>query len=159
MDIVCTETRSRLMSGIRNKNTKPEILIRKTLHTLGFRYRLHVKDLPGKPDIVLPKYKAVIQINGCFWHGHDCHLFKWPATRKEFWEEKITGNRDRDTKNNAALERLGWKILVIWECAVRGKHRLPLEQVASLMETWLQVGDVSLELTGMKSNSKVPLTL
>lgn len=100
VDIVDVSTRSRMMAGIKNRNTKPEILIRKLLHKKGFRFRLHVKDLPGKPDIVLPKYKALIFVNGCFWHGHiNCHLFKLPATRTEFWQAKITRNQANDCKS------------------------------------------------------------
>ena len=110
MDVVTPAVRSRMMSGIRGKNTKPELLIRKALFAQGFRYRLHDKLLPGKPDLVFPKYHAVIQINGCFWHGHDCSLFKWPSSSSEFWREKITGNRQRDAANCQELERLGWLI-------------------------------------------------
>lgn len=88
-DVVTPEKRSKMMSGIQGKNTKPELTIRKGLHALGFRYRLHGKTLPGKPDLVFPKYKAVIFIHGCFWHAHHCHLFKWPSTRVDFWQEKI----------------------------------------------------------------------
>ena len=91
-DVVDRKTRSRMMSGIRGKNTRPELLIRKGLHARGFRFRLHDKRLPGKPDLVLPKYSAVIFVHGCFWHGHDCHLFKWPQSRREFWRKKITRN-------------------------------------------------------------------
>ena len=98
-DVVDSKTRSRMMSNIRDRNTKPEIKIRQALHAKGFRYRLHDKKLPGKPDLVFPKYKAVIQINGCFWHGHSCPLFKWPLTRVEFWQNKIGGNIKRDQLN------------------------------------------------------------
>ena len=108
------ETRSRMMSGIHGKNTKPEMLIRKGLHALGFRYRLHSLKLPGKPDIILPKYRAIILINGCFWHAHNCHLFKWPSTRKEFWEAKILSNKKRDLENLKQYSDAGWKTLVIW---------------------------------------------
>ena len=134
-DIVDPETRSRMMSGIRSKDTKPELLIRKGLHRLGFRYRLHVKDLPGKPDLVFPKYKAVILINGCFWHGHDCHLFKMPSTRPDFWKEKIRKNRKRDSEVIDALEKNGWKVLSIWECSMRGKTRLKLDKVLSVADS------------------------
>ncbi|WP_028452547.1 very short patch repair endonuclease [Chitinilyticum aquatile] len=118
-DIVDKATRSRMMSGIRSKDTKPEMLIRKALHARGFRFRLHVKDLPGKPDLVLPKYKAVIFINGCFWHGHDCRYFRLPQTRTEFWRAKIEANRKRDQARLAELQQGGWRILVVWECATR----------------------------------------
>jgi len=118
-DIVDKETRSRMMSGIRGKDTKPEMIVRRALHKAGYRYRLHVKDLPGKPDIVLPKYKTVIFVHGCFWHHHDCKNSKWPKTREEFWRKKIEGNVARDKKAYAELEKLGWKVIVIWECQIR----------------------------------------
>src|SRR5690349_2323893 len=108
MDLVDKQTRSRMMSGIRGRDTQPELLIRKSLHKQGFRYRLHYKDLPGKPDLVFPAYKAIILINGCFWHGHQCHLFKWPATRREFWKTKITANQTRDARNLSTYSELGW---------------------------------------------------
>ena len=152
MDIVPSETRSRMMSGIRGKNTKPELIIRKALHRKGFRFRLYDKTLPGKPDIVLPKYHAVIQIQGCFWHGHDCHLFKWPSSRPEFWKDKIEGNRERDIRNQEALLNLGWRIFTLWECALKGKTRLPFDQVVSLIESWLLVGDDNVELMGIQSS-------
>ena len=99
VDVVSKEKRSKMMSGIRYKDTKPEIIIRKALHAKGFRYSLHNNKLPGKPDIVLPKYNAIIFIHGCFWHQHNCHLFKWPSTRPEFWQNKISGNKERDKQN------------------------------------------------------------
>jgi DNA mismatch endonuclease (patch repair protein) len=136
-DIVDKETRSRMMSGIRGKNTKPEILIRKGLHALGFRYRLHSSKLPGKPDIVLPRYRAIILINGCFWHAHNCHLFKWPSTRKEFWEAKILSNKKRDQENLKQYTNSGWKTLVLWECALKGKARLPVNLVFDLIVHWI----------------------
>ena len=115
-DIVDKATRSRMMSGIRGKNTKPELLVRKALHAQGFRFRLHDKNLPGKPDIVLKKHRTVIFVHGCFWHGHDCKHFKWPKTRPEFWREKIEGNKTRDLKHQQELKELGWNVKVIWEC-------------------------------------------
>ena len=120
-DIVDSKTRSRMMSGIRGKNTKPEILVRKALHAKGYRFRLHDKKLPGKPDIVLPKYKTVIFVHGCFWHKHNCKHFKWPKTRPEFWRDKIVGNTERDKKHIEELQKLGWNIKVIWECEIKDK--------------------------------------
>ena len=136
-DIVNSKKRSQMMSGIRNKNTGPEILIRKNLHSRGFRYRLHGNKLPGKPDIILPRYRAVIFVNGCFWHGHECHLFKWPQTRKTFWENKISDNKLRDKKNITALIKEDWRVAVVWECALRGKTRLELLDVISTIEQWI----------------------
>ena len=139
VDVVDKKLRSRMMSGISGKNTKPEMLIRKGLHRRGFRYRLHKSDLPGKPDLVFPKYKAIILINGCFWHQHDCHLFKWPSTREEFWRKKILGNKARDERNLKIYSELGWKVLVIWECAIKGKTRRPLSEVIETAVEWLQL--------------------
>lgn len=135
-DVVDPATRSRMMSGIRGKNTKPELMIRKALHARGFRYRLHC-DLPGKPDICLPKHRAVIFVHGCFWHGHDCHLFKWPKTRPEFWATKIGRNRQVDAASTAVLLATGWRVGTIWECALKGRARLPLETVLDDCESWL----------------------
>lgn len=127
-DIVDKETRSRMMSGIRGKDTKPEMVVRKLLHSRGFRFRLHRRDLPGRPDIVLPKYRTAILVHGCFWHGHEnCHLFRLPGSRTEFWEGKIAGNKVRDQKNLLLLKEAGWRILQIWECAIKGKGRLSPE--------------------------------
>ena len=120
-DIHSKETRSYNMSRIRAKNTKPELLVRKFLFSKGFRYRLHDKKLPGKPDIILPKYKIVIFINGCFWHGHDgCKKAKLPATRTEWWGEKISKNIGNDQKVREALTIAKWKIITIWQCSLKG---------------------------------------
>ena len=135
-DIVDPETRSRMMSGIRGKNTRPEILVRSLLHRRGFRFRINVRDLPGKPDVVLPKYHAVIFINGCFWHGHDCPLVRMPGTREDFWKKKIEDNRTRDRKTLEALAGSGWRVGIVWECALRGKDHDP-EKVVTLLEQWL----------------------
>lgn len=118
-DVVDAATRSRMMAGIRGKNTHPELLVRRALHKAGFRFRIHRKDLPGKPDIVLPKHQAVIFVHGCFWHGHDCQYFKIPKTRTAFWMSKISDNKARDMRNSLALKALGWKVIVVWECDVR----------------------------------------
>ncbi len=119
VDVVDAATRSRMMAGIRAKNTAPELLVRRGLHRLGFRFRLHDKRLPGKPDLLLPKYSAAIFVHGCFWHGHDCPAFKWPATRAEFWRSKIELNRKNDERHIEALHGMGWRVCVIWECSVR----------------------------------------
>lgn len=147
-DVVDPATRSRMMSGIRGKNTKPELLIRKALHARGFRYRLHCKDLPGNPDMCLPKYRAVIFVHGCFWHGHDCHLFKWPKTRPEFWREKIGRNRAVDEAALLALHEAGWKVATVWECALKGRLRLPSDQVFLELERWLLSSDQIGEIRG-----------
>jgi DNA mismatch endonuclease, patch repair protein len=136
-DIVDKKTRSRMMSGIRGKNTKPELLIRSQLHRAGFRFRLHVRDLPGKPDIVLPKYKAAIFVQGCFWHGHDCHLFKVPGTRTEWWLAKIERNRQNDAVAIEALLDAGWRVAEVWECALKGRGRLDSSVISDVLIEWL----------------------
>lgn len=117
-DIFSFQKRSDIMSKIGGKNTKPEILVRKFLFSKGFRYRINVKTLPGKPDIVLPKYKTVIFINGCFWHGHNCKKGKLPSSNIDFWREKILNNKSRDDKNSDLLIKLGWKVIIIWQCEI-----------------------------------------
>ena len=113
-------TRSYNMSQISGKDTKPEMIVRRFLHKNGFRYRLHVKDLPGKPDLVLPKYNTVIFVHGCFWHVHEgCDYFKLPQTNTEFWKEKLYGNKSRDQKHIQELEDIGWIVIVVWECELK----------------------------------------
>ena len=119
-DVHSKETRSYNMSRIKGKNTKPEMLVRQFLHANGFRYRLHVKDLPGKPDIVLPKYKTVIFIQGCFWHGHDqCRYYVIPKTKTEWWLNKINGNKTKDIMNIESLKKSGWQVIEVWECELK----------------------------------------
>ena len=121
-DTLTISEQSHCMSRIRGKNTKPEILVRKGLHARGFRFRLHNKKLPGSPDVVLPKYGVAIMVNGCFWHGHKgCRYATKPKTNVEFWETKIARNRHRDEVTNAHLEALGWHVITVWECELRGK--------------------------------------
>jgi len=146
-DVVDPATRSRMMSGIRGKNTKPELTIRKALHARGFRYRLHCK-LPGKPDLCLPKYRAVIFVHGCFWHGHDCHLFKWPSTRPEFWREKIGRNRAVDAAAEAKLLADGWRVGTVWECALKGRERLTLDDLTDELVGWLKSDRTGLAIRG-----------
>ena len=122
-DVHSKETRSYNMSRIKGKNTKPEILVRKFLHKNGYRYRLHVKDMPGKPDIVLPKYKTVIFVNGCFWHGHEgCKYFVVPKTRSEWWLHKINTNITNDKRATNNLQTDGWRIVTLWECELKKEH-------------------------------------
>jgi DNA mismatch endonuclease (patch repair protein) len=147
-DVVDAATRSRMMSGIRGKNTKPELAIRLGLHAMGFRYRLHPKDLPGKPDIWLPKYGAAIFVHGCFWHGHDCSLFKLPGTRQDFWRAKIDANRARDAAVDAMLAEKSFRRLTIWECAFRGPGRIGLEETLTLAARWLRSSDLKGEIRG-----------
>ena len=120
-DKVSREKRSEVMSLVKSKNTRPEIIVRKYLFSLGFRYRLHDKTIPGKPDIKLPKYNCVIFINGCFWHGHNCEKYQMPKTNRIFWYDKIEANKSRDERNVTKLKELGWKVVVVWECELRNK--------------------------------------
>ncbi|MER8817207.1 very short patch repair endonuclease [Mesorhizobium sp. M0142] len=147
-DIVAPNVRSRMMAGIRGTNTKPELILRRGLHALGFRFRLHDSKLPGRPDIVLPRYRAVIFAHGCFWHGHDCHLFRMPSTRPEFWGAKIIRNRVMDARASDALAGLGWRQGVVWECALKGRARLPLENVIGECADWLRSDVPLLEIRG-----------
>ena len=136
-DIVNKETRSRMMSGIKGENTKPEQLIRDELSKKGFRFILNDRTLPGKPDIVLREYHAVIFVQGCFWHGHNCHLFKWPSTRPEFWKSKIIRNQEVDMQSHKQLKADGWYILDVWECVSKGKSRKPIDKVMLSIEHWI----------------------
>lgn len=133
-DVVDRTTRSRMMAGIRGKDTKPELLVRKALHAFGLRYRLHVKDLPGKPDLVFPKHRAVVFVNGCFWHRHHgCKLATVPKSNAEFWEQKLEANRKRDLLHVQQLRALGWRVFTIWECELDDFHIAQL--AASLLVT------------------------
>ncbi|GAB7128587.1 very short patch repair endonuclease [Silvimonas sp. JCM 19000] len=138
VDVVDAATRSRMMSGIRGKNTSPELILRHGLHARGLRYRLHVKTLPGRPDLVLPRHHAVVLIHGCFWHGHACRYFKVPQTRTEFWMGKIRQNQARDQRDIAALQALGWRVLVVWECAVRAAKRDAQFLLLDFVAQWLR---------------------
>lgn len=147
-DIVDEATRSRMMSGIRGKDTRPEMVVRRGLHAMGFRYKLHDGTLPGKPDLVFPARRAVILVNGCFWHGHDCHLFKWPSSRADFWKRKILRNREKDAETLESLCSDGWRILTVWECALKGSTRLSASEVVRKVARWLQSGRDSDEIRG-----------
>lgn len=137
-----------MMSGIRGKNTKPEMLLRRGLHARGLRYRLHAKDLPGSPDLVFPARKAVLFAHGCFWHGHDCHLFRMPGSRPDFWRTKIERNREVDRRAEEALRQAGWRVGVVWECALKGRTRLDLETVLDACASWAREGGDMLEIRG-----------
>ena len=118
VDHLSKEARSRVMSRIRGQDTKPELMVRSALHSAGFRFRLHRRDLPGRPDIVLPRYRTVIFVHGCFWHGHSCSRGKLPASNRDFWTKKIGRNKQRDAANCVVLQRLGWNVIVMWECVL-----------------------------------------
>ena len=138
------------MAAIRGADTKPELLIRRQLHARGFRYRLHDRKLPGRPDLVFPRYHAVLFVNGCFWHGHDCDLFRWPKTRPEFWRDKIGGNVARDLRNEGALAALGWRVGLVWECAVKGPQRLPAGELIDSIASFLKGSEKTLWVQGQQ---------
>lgn len=143
-DIVDAATRSRMMSQIRGKDTNIELTVRRYLHKNGFRFRLHRKDLPGKPDLYLTRHQTAIFVHGCFWHGHDCHLFRLPKTRTAWWKAKLNRNRERDVEAAAACRRLGLKVIEVWECSLRGK---------SAAERDACLASVVRKLTGRSSRS------
>ena len=148
-DIVDGRTRSRMMSGIRSGNTKPELLIRKGLHALGFRYKLHDRNLAGRPDMVFPRYRAAVFVHGCFWHGHDCPLFKLPETRRDFWLSKIERNRERDERVLEQLYASGWRTLTVWECSIRGRYRIGLPETLQTVAGWLQSDELAGSIRGL----------
>jgi len=148
-DIVTPGKRRAMMSKIGSRNTKPELTVRRGLHALGFRYVVNDSRLPGSPDLVLPKWQAAVFVNGCFWHGHDCHLFKVPATRTEFWQRKIEGNRERDRLTAIRLYERVWRVGVVWECAIKGKHRPDLPVLLNSLSVWIKSDRRTIELRGM----------
>lgn len=134
VDVICPAVRSALMSRIRAKNTKPEVMVRKQLWARGFRFRLHAKELTGKPDLVLPKWKALVFVHGCFWHRHEgCPFFRLPKTRTDFWDGKLSANRQRDLVAIDELLGAGWRVAVVWECAVR----LDSNEMSNRLAEWL----------------------
>ncbi|MEM5470776.1 very short patch repair endonuclease [Hoeflea sp. AS60] len=142
------------MAAVKGKNTLPEIFLRQHLHKAGFRYRLHAKGLPGKPDLVFPKRKAVLFIHGCFWHGHGCHRFSWPKTREEFWRKKITGNMERDLRQQNMLRSLGWRVGIVWSCALQGKAKLSPKVIIDECAKWLNGPDETFVLQGRIDRNK-----
>lgn len=146
-DVVSPEKRSMMMAGIRGKNTKPEFLIRKSLHARGFRYKLHDQTLPGRPDMTFPKYHAVLFVHGCFWHRHTCKLFRWPQSNKDFWRKKLTDNSKRDKEQIQKLTESGWRVITIWECAIKGKKEQEIRKLTD---------DITLWLLSDKTNREIP---
>lgn len=141
-DVHTAAQRTKNMRAIRAKNTTPEMQVRRLLFARGFRFRLHVKTLPGSPDVVMTKRKVAVFIHGCFWHGHGCHLFKVPATRTDFWMTKIQANRDRDYRAETELLSSGWRILNIWECSLKGRLKKSENEVIEQAAAWITAGDV-----------------
>lgn len=145
-DVHTTAVRSKNMAAIKARNTRPEMLVRKALHKAGFRYRLHVANLPGKPDLMFPRYKAVVFVQGCFWHQHQCAMFHWPKTRTEWWRQKISANRKHDEAVQDKLRELGWRVMLVWECALTGKNKMPVDQLTVDISDWLRNGTTFAEL-------------
>lgn len=153
-DVVDPATRSRMMAGIRGKDTKPELVLRRLLHKLGFRFRLHRRDLPGRPDIVLPKYRTTVFVNGCYWHGHeDCHLFRLPESRREFWEDKIAANRVRDRRVRECLLDAGWKVVDVWECAVTKSRKLSDEELERRLVEAIGADDMTVVIRSLSGRN------
>lgn len=139
-DRISSEQRSRLMARVKRSNTKPELVVRKLLHARGWRYRLHVKALPGTPDIVFPSRKVALFVNGCFWHGHTCRLGRLPSSRPEFWVPKIQANRERDQRKIDQLSASGWRVLTIWQCSLN-KPQVVVEDVETFLRTAISVAE------------------
>ncbi|MFH5883673.1 very short patch repair endonuclease [Halalkalibaculum sp. DA3122] len=152
-DIFSEKKRSDIMSKVKGKDTKPEMLIRSALHRLGYRYSLHKKGLPGKPDLYFRKYNAVIEVNGCFWHGHDCHFFSLPQTRTDLWRKKINNNKKRDIENLEKLKEMGLRVLLVWECAIKGKNSYTFEDLIKEIESWLKSDIRFKEISGTDHSS------
>lgn len=145
---ISNDSHRKAMSLVKVKGTGIEMWLRLRLYARGFRYRVNVKDLPGKPDIVLSKYKCVIFVNGCFWHLHDCHFFQWPKRNKDWWRVKISTNRKRDLEVQDKLRELGWRVMVVWKCAIQGTTKLDEEHLLELVFSWIRDGGPLLEITG-----------
>ncbi|MDY4317032.1 DNA mismatch endonuclease Vsr [Pectobacterium actinidiae] len=145
-DIHNSAIRSKNMKAIRNCDTAIEVKLEKILEDLGLKFRKQVKDLPGRPDFVIDEYKKIIFTHGCFWHHHECYLFKIPATRTEFWMEKIGKNVTRDNNTHKELKNENWHIMIIWECAIKGKHRLSIQDLSERIEEWICAGSGSVEI-------------
>ena len=148
MDIVSPEKRSEMMSGIRDRDTKPEMIVRRRLHRLGFRYRLRKRELPGNPDLYLKKYNAVIFVHGCFFHRHLCKKFKWPGTNTEFWKSKLERNAERDREVRDQLSEMGIRWAVVWECQLQGIRNRRIEKTVTTLAEWLKSDEPSIEIGG-----------
>lgn len=149
-DIVSPESRSRMMSGIRGKNSKPELMVRRALFASGYRYRLHQSALPGSPDIVMSGRKIAIFVHGCFWHLHEgCRYAKLPATRPDFWKTKLHGNVERDCLSTVKLQLMGWRVLWVWECATRNADTA--EQLQDKMALWIRGSSTFEEISGQQA--------
>lgn len=156
-DVLTMEQRQLNMSRIRGRDTKPEMLVRRGLHARGLRYRLHDRKLPGRPDLVFARHRTVVFVHGCFWHAHGCSLFTLPATRQDFWRKKLEGNAERDRKAIDTLQAAGWRVLVIWECALRGPGRLGDTTVLDRAARYIRQNQCSLLVEIVGENGRYPL--
>lgn len=138
MDTVDAKTRSRIMASVRQKDTGPERVLRSALHRSGLRYRKHVRELPGTPDLVFPRFQAVVFVHGCYWHSHGCFKSTLPKTRSKYWDAKFRANRARDRRNIVRLRELNWRVMIVWECAIVGKSALPLNEIVNFIRAWLR---------------------
>ena len=147
-DTLTVTERSRRMAGVPQRDTKIERAVRSLLHRAGFRFRLTDRSLPGSPDIVLPRWRVAIFVNGCFWHGHDCHLYRLPTTRTEFWRAKTVANVERDERANRELSVAGWRIITVWQCSLKGKTRLTSEELSAALVSAISCNTRCIELCG-----------
>lgn len=157
-DIVDPTTRSRMMSGIRGKDTRPEIMVRRALHARGFRFGVKQSRLPGRPDVVLPRWKVAVFVHGCFWHWHGCPLSKMPSSNRTFWKTKLAGNQDRDLRAQITLISMGWRVAMIWECSLRGQAaRTRFDSVMDELAHWIrnQTTVVAFETTVTNTHAQV----
>ena len=144
-----TEARSRNMRAIRGKDTKPELYVRSVLHRSGFRFRLHVRGLPGTPDLYLARYRLCLFVNGCFWHGHACDLFRWPKTKVDFWREKITHTQQRDCRQYDELIRSGYRVGIVWECSIKGINRIAESEFPRIISEKILDSETLFEIKGI----------
>lgn len=154
MDTVDKQTRSMIMSSVGQKDTGAEKLLRQAVHRMGMRYRLHDRSLPGSPDITFPRHKAAIFVHGCYWHAHGCYRSTIPKSARDFWTDKFSANQSRDKKNQKLLLAEGWRVLTVWECALRGKAASPAPEVAAAVKAWLESSSQCDEISGTQLHKK-----
>lgn len=153
MDTVDRQTRSRIMASVGQKDTGAELLLRSAIHKIGLRYRLHDRSLPGRPDLVFPRFHAVVFVHGCYWHSHGCYRSTIPKSRHDFWGEKFRANKSRDDRNADSLVKHGWRVMTVWECALRGKTAKSSSCIAQTVKTWLESSDNTGDIAGVAGGS------
>ena len=159
MDTVDKATRSRIMASVGQKDTGPEISLRSALHKRGLRYRLHDRNLPGSPDLVFPRFLAVIFVHGCYWHSHGCYRSTVPKTRRKFWSKKFEDNKERDERKIRQLLEEGWRVLIVWECALVGKSSRSIDCIADVVCAWLDSADARGEISGGTNEAKTRICM